>query len=69
MWQAIVITTVIGLFTVAFLAGLSLIGFETDPQGGRTERPTPSAEEGAGGQEGGGDGTALVPHRPGVTVL
>lgn len=61
MWQAIVVTTVIGLFAVVFLTGLSLIGLEADPPGERTERPTPPPEEGAEGEEEEGESASLNP--------
>jgi len=47
MWQAIVLTTVLGIFAVVFLAGISLIGLEADPSGENAEPPSPVAEEGA----------------------
>lgn len=57
MWQMIVLTTVLGVFAVVFLTGISLIGLETDPPGGRTERPTPE-----------GDGARIMPEAGGIAA-
>lgn len=45
MWQAVVLTAIIGVFAVVFLTGITLIGLNTDPSGSKLEPP----EEAEGG--------------------
>lgn len=60
MWQAVVLTAIIGVFAVVFLTGITLIGLNTDPSGSKIEPP----EEAEGGTSEEAEGRMI----PGTTL-
>lgn len=48
MWQAVVLTAIIGVFAVVFLTSIALIGMNTDPSGSNVEPPEETEPEAEG---------------------
>lgn len=44
LWRATFLLAVLGVFTIVFLAGISIIGLKTDPTGERLDQETENGE-------------------------
>lgn len=60
LWRATFLLAVLGVFTIVFLAGISIIGLKTDPTGERLDQETGNGEAENGEAENGEETTLTI---------